>query len=179
MFIKTVCEEIITDKRLTIINSEAIDDSVLIGNLKSNPPILYFDKYSNFRHLIKTINCDWFILRVYDCIKEQVYYFISIKDHLNFSGLDKGRYEYDKDFIDFVYNAASTNPRYVYNTYITQNVYVNNKDEIVFNVSLNTPISREYQMSRDYRTELDFINIVSELSLYKEELYSDDKEVMS
>ena len=177
MFTKTVCEEIIDDKSIKIISSPDInflalknqDDCVRV-------PILYFDNFSNKYSLLERKDIEWNVVRLFDCIKNQVFYFIATQDQVKCKN-HIGDVYYDHDMMDFVFSAALGNPRYVINTYISNRVIIKRESsEIVFFVNLETPISKEYMMPRDYRTKLDFLDNVSFLSDYRDEINTTDQE---
>ena len=181
MFTKTVSEEIIDDNSIKIISSPNInflafknkewynDDCVRV-------PILYFDDFSNKYSLLERNDIEWNVVRVFDCIKNQVFYFIATQDQVKCKNRIGDHY-YDHDMMDFIFSAALGNPRYVINTYISNRVIIKRESsEIVFFVNLETPISKEYMMPRDYRTKLGFLDSVSFLSDYRKELNTMDQE---
>ena len=176
MFTKIACEEIIDDTSIKVITSPDINYAVYNNN-GVKVPILYFDDFSNKYSLLERNDIKWNIVRLYDCIKEQVFYFIATQDQVNckISGIDD-KY-YDKDIMDFVVSAALCNPRYVIDVYYSNHVVIKEENsEIIFCIDLDNPISKENIMPRDYRTKLGFIDCVSLLSDYKEELNTTDQE---
>ena len=178
MFTKFPCEEIIDDKYIKIITSPKITNAVYeyrINNHKeAKVPILYFDNFSNKYSLVTNTYILWSIIRVYDFIKEQVFYFIATKDQTKCSGIDDEYY--DKDIIDFIFGASLNNPNYIITNHISNHVVINDNNELIFFINLDIPISREYMMQRKYRTEVGFLDCISLLSNYKEELNTVDQE---
>ena len=183
MFEKGVCEEIITDDKLTIVLSNDIIDAYVEGVYNKKLPIkmpkLYIDKSSNSKDVF---NCNhkFIIRRLHDCLENQTFYIISL--------YAKVIQNYDPDFIQFIQD-ASNNPKYHYSVFITDNVYqkrmftnitksrlIQFGDEVIFDVKLDNPINPEFVMNRDYRSELGLIDIVSFFSNYKEELNTLDQE---
>ena len=176
MFLKRFCEEIIDNSKMSlkIIMSKRIDECSM-NNLtaKIKSPYIYIEVGDFIEHKVHKDEL-FNVTRLHDSIDGKTFYFITR------SSMDSDFYVYDKDLINIVKN-VSTLPRYeiwyFYKVHFISKT-IDDNTEIVFNIDLINPISQEYQMDRSYRTELDYLNNVSFLSIYKEMLNSNNKEVM-
>jgi len=173
MFVKKFCEEIIDNSKmnLKIILSRKIDECSMNNlNSKVKVPYTYIEDGNVMVHKDDLFN----VIRLHDSIDDKTFYFITR------SSMIGDIYDYDTDLINIIKN-ASTLPIYeIWYFYKVHHISktINDNTEIVFNVDLINPISQEYQMDRSYRTELDYLNNVSFLSVYREMLNSNNKEVM-
>ena len=183
MFEKGVCEEIINKDRLILVLSNDIIDAyaeaIYTKKLKVKMPKLYIDKTSNDKDVFN-FNHKFVIHRLHDDIENQTYYILYL--YANFIP------NYDADFVKFIQD-ASKNPRYHYTVYISDCIYqkrtfanvtksrlIQISDEVIFEVKLNQPIDGEHLMDRDYRSQLNLLDIVSILSEYRDELNTIDQE---
>lgn len=167
MFIKGPCEEIVDNKSLKLVISDFITD-FYVKNRHIRFPLIYFDAFSSNEEFMKS-RAKYVLIRVHDSIDHQTYYIVSLYDHDD---------SYDKDFIKFLLSAAQ-HPRYSINTYYTNCVTFRKHDtskEIIFNIDLEKPISKEYLMNRDYRITCNLMDNVSLLADYREELNTLDQE---
>lgn len=174
MFDKGVCEEIIDDKNIKLVFSNEILNSYFKANINNKHikmPKCYFDRTSNNRSKLSSeYNLRYIIHRLHDCINNQTFYFISL--------FSRNLKNYDSDFIQFIKDASKC-PKYHYDVFYTTNVYKRSFElttEIIFIIDLESPISMEYLMSRDYRIDLNLMDKVSLLADYKEELNTVDQE---
>lgn len=184
MFEKGVCEEIVYDDKLILVLSNDIIDAyvegITIKNLPIKIPKIYIDKSSNNKDVFN-FKHKFIIHRLHDCIDNQTFYIMSL--------YEKNVANYDSDFVQFIRDASKNGVRYVYDVFLTNDIYqkriftnvaksrfIQIGDEVIFVIKLNQPINQEYLMNRDYRTQLNLIDIVSFLSDYKEELNTNDQE---
>ena len=174
MFEKGVCEEIVDKNNIKIIFSNYITDAYINAckNKKEiNIPKYYLDKASNNKNRFNIkYNLRYIIHRLHDCSKNQTFYIISL-----FSPNIK---DYDKDFIQFIMDAAKY-PKYQYDVFFTTKVFTKKfKDvnEVIFTIDLDELAVNNCFMNRNYRIELDLLDKVSLLADYREELNTIDQE---
>lgn len=174
MFYKTYCEEIITNNKIELIFSDKILESIYSHDKDIIVPIVYMDKFSYNINLYGK-HIDFLITRVFDSEDRKVYYFISTLENHKYKG--NREKAYDDNFMKFVFDAYRTSNIYYLNSYITDESIIKD-NEIIFTINLSDPIEDKYKIDRSYRSELNFIDIVSLLSIYKDELNTIDQEVI-